>query len=92
MPLINKLIELPGTENQSWESPSEMPDGHVLVEKDYPRSKEDGSRLFIPCLYHLGNFPRLINKGWGVSVIKTKFMSDGVKADFRHAFPKAIGA
>ena len=48
--------------------------------------------MVIPCLYHMDNFPKLINIGWGVSVSETKFMSDGLKAAFRHEFPEAIGA
>ena len=36
-------------------------------------------------------FPMLINTGWGVSVIDPKLTSDGVKAEFRHELPKAIG-
>ena len=43
--------------------------------------------MFIPCLYHLENFPKIINIGWGVSVSEPKFKSDGVKADFRHEPP-----
>ena len=48
--------------------------------------------MVIPCLYYLAKFPKLINIGWGVSVSEPKFTSDGVKADFKHEFPKAIGA
>ena len=69
-----------------------MPYGHVLVKAYCLRDKEDGSRVVIPCLYHLANFPRLIKIWWGVSVIEPKFTSDGVKAEFRHELPKAIGA
>ena len=39
----------------------------------------------------MDNLPKLISIGWGVSVSETKFMSDGVKAEFRHEFPEAIG-
>ena len=84
VPLIHKLMELPRKEDPSWACPSAIPYEHVLVEADFPRGKEDGSRVFIPYLYHLANFPRLINIGWGVSVIEPKFMSDGVKEKFRH--------
>ena len=69
-----------------------MLDGHRLVEADFPRGKEDGGHVVIPCLYHLANFPKPINIGWGVSVIEPKFMSDAVKAAFRHGFPEVIGA
>ena len=48
--------------------------------------------MVIPCLYHLENFPKLINIGWGVSFSEPKFTSDGVKAAFRHKFPEAIKA
>ena len=69
-----------------------MPDGHILVEAYLPRSKEYGSHVVIPCLYHPGNLPKLINIGWGVSVSVPKFTSDGVKEAFRHESPQAIGA
>ena len=46
-----------------------MPDGHVLVEVDFPRGKEDGTNVVIPCLYHLANFLKLINVGLGVYVL-----------------------
>ena len=52
-----------------------MPDGHGLVEEDCPRGKEYGSRVVILCLYHLANFPKLMNIGWGVSGGETKFTS-----------------
>ena len=48
--------------------------------------------MFIPCLYHLVNFPKLINIGWGVSVSEPKFTGDGVKAAFIHESPQEIGA
>ena len=48
--------------------------------------------MVIPCLYHLENFPKLINIGWGVSVSEPKFTSDGVNAEFIHESPQAIGA
>ena len=70
VPLIHKLMELPTKEDQSCACPSSMPDEHVLIEADCPKSKEDGSHVVIPCLYHLTHFPRLINIGWGVSVIE----------------------
>ena len=41
---------------------------------------------------NLANLPKLINIGWGVSVSEPKFTSDGVKVEFRHELPKAIGA
>ena len=70
-----------------------MPAGHGLVEADFPRGKEFGIHVVIPCLYHLANLPKLINigGGGGVSVSEPKFTSDGIKAAFRHEFPKAIG-
>ena len=46
-----------------------MPDEHVIVEADFPRGKEDGSHMIIPCLYHLENFPKLINIGWGLVLV-----------------------
>ena len=92
VPLIHKLMELPRKEDPSWACPSAMPYGHVLVEADFPRGKEDGSHVVIPCLYHLDNLPKLINIGWGVSVSEPKFTSDCIKATFRHESPKAIGA
>ena len=69
-----------------------MPDGNGLVEVDFPRGKEYGSHVVIPCFYHLVNLPKLINIGWGVSVSEPKFTSDGVKAEFRKELPKSIGA
>ena len=83
---------LPRTEDPSWECPSAMPDGNGLVKADFPRGKEYGSRVVIPCLYYLENLPKLINIGWGVSVSEPKFTSNGVKAAFRHEFTGAIGA
>ena len=67
-----------------------MPDGHVLVKAYFPRGKEDGSHVVIPCLYHLANLTKIINIGWGVSVSEPEFMSDGVKVAFIHEFPEAI--
>ena len=92
VPFIHKLIELPKKEDQSWACPSAVPYGHVLVKAYCLRDKEDGRCVVITCLYHLANFPRFVNIGWGVSVIEPKFTSDGVKAEFRHESPKAIGA
>ena len=92
VPLIPKWMELPRTEDPPWAYPYAMPYGHGLVRADRPRGKEYGSHLVIPCLYHLANFPKLINIGWGVSVGEPKFTSDGVKATFGNEFPKAIGA
>ena len=83
---------LPSTEDPSWEFPYAMPDGHGLVKADFPRGKEYGSHVVIPCLYHLKNLPKLINIGWGVGVSEPKFMSDGVKAAFIREFPEPIGA
>ena len=80
------------TEDQSWACPSDMPYLHGLVESDLPRGKEDGNHVVIPCLYHLENFPKIINIGWGVSFNEPKFTSDGVKSAFKHELPKAIGA
>ena len=48
--------------------------------------------MVIPCLYYLAKFPKLINMWLDVIVIELKFMSDGIKADFRHNFSQAIGA
>ena len=48
--------------------------------------------MVIPCLYHLANFSRVINIGWGVSVIEPNFTSDGVNEKLRHEFSKEIGA
>ena len=56
-----------------------MTDGNALVETDCPIGKEYGSHGVISCLYHLVNFPKLINIGWGVSVSEPKLTSDGVK-------------
>ena len=83
---------LPRTEDLSWEFPSSIPDGHRLVETYLPRGKKYKIYVVIPCLYHLANFPKLINIGWGDSVSKPRFTSDGVKAAFRHEFPEAIGS
>ena len=67
-----------------------MPDVNVFVEAYLPRGKEYGSHVVIPCLYHLANFPNLINIGWWVSVSEPRFTSDCVKEAFRHEFPEAI--
>ena len=75
---------LPRTEDPSWSCTYAMPDGHGIVEVDCSRGNEDGSHVVVPCLYHLENFPKLINIGWKVSVSELKFTSDGVKAAFRH--------
>ena len=80
------------TEDLSWACPSAVPDGHGLVEADFLRIKEYGSRVVIICLYRLDNFPKLIDIGWGVSFIEPRFTSDGVKAAFRNKIPKAIRA
>ena len=69
-----------------------MPDGHGLVKVDFPRVKEYGIHVVISFLYHLANFPKLINIRWRVSVSGPQFTSDGVKAAFRHELPEAIGA
>ena len=69
-----------------------MSDGHGLVEAYLPRGNEYGSHVVITCLYHLENFPKLINIGREVSVSEPKFTRDGVKAVFRHELPKEIGA
>ena len=92
MPLITKWMGLPRTEDPYWACPSDMPYGNGIVEADCPTGKEGGSHVVIPCLYHLDKLTKLINIGWEVSVSETKFMSDGVKAAFRHEFPEAIGA
>ena len=79
-------------EYPSWACPYDIPDGYGLVEADCPRGKEYGSHTVILCLYHMDNFSKLINIGWGVSVSEPKFTSDGVKSAFRHQFNEAIGA
>ena len=48
--------------------------------------------MVFSCLYHLANFPKLINIGWGVSISKPKSTSDGVKVAFINGFSEAIGA
>ena len=68
-----------------------MPDGHVLVKAYLPRGKEYGSHVVIPCLYHLANFPKFINIGWGFSISEPKFTSYGIKVDFIHKYPESIG-
>ena len=72
---------IPRTEYPYWACSSAMPDEHGIVEGDFPRVKEDGSRVghSIPLPYG-ENFPKLINIGWGVSVNEPKFTSDGVKS------------
>ena len=82
----------PRTEDLSWACPSAVLDGHGLAKADCSRGKEDEIHVVIPFLYHLANFPKLINIGWGVSVSKPKFTSDGVKLVFRHKLPEVIGA
>ena len=67
-----------------------MIDGHGIAEADFPRVKGDGSHVVIPYLYHMVNFPKLINIGWEVSVSEPKFKSDGVKSAFRHEFLETI--
>ena len=89
--LIPKYMGLTRTEYPSWAFPSDMTDGHGLVEEYLPRGKKDGIYVVISLLYHLENFPKLINIGWGVSVSEPNFASDGVKVEFRNEFPKAIG-
>ena len=91
-PLIPKWMGLLRTEDTSWAYPSAIPYGHVIVEADCPRDKEDGSRVVIPCLYYLENFPKLIKIGWRVSVSETKFTGYGIKEVFINESPKAIGA
>ena len=87
VPLIPKWMGLLRKEDPSCACPSDMLDGQGIVEADFPRGKEDGSHVVIPYLYHMANFPKLINIGWGVSVSEPNFMSDGVKAASRHEFP-----
>ena len=67
-----------------------MPDVNGLVEAYFPRGKEDGIHVVIPCLYHLEILPKPINIGWGFSISEPRFTSDGVKAGFIHEFPEAI--
>ena len=69
VPIFTKLMGLPRIEDPSWACPSAMPDGHGIVEEDFPRGKEDGSHVVIPCLYHLAKFPKLINIGWGLVLV-----------------------
>ena len=92
VPLITKWVGLSRTEYPSWECPSAIPDGHGLIEEYRPIGKEDGSHVVILRLYHIANLPKLINIGWGVSVSEPKFTSDGIKAEFRHGSPHAIGS
>ena len=82
MSLIPKWIGLPRTEYPSWACPSDIPDGHVIIEVDFPGGKQDGSRVVIPCLYHPANLTKLINIGWGVSVSEPTFTIDVVKVEF----------
>ena len=83
---------LPRAEDTSWVCPYVIPCVHGLVETYFQRGKEDGIHVVIPCLYHMANFPKLINIGWGVSVSEPRLTSDGVKAAFRHELPDAIGS
>ena len=83
---------IPRTEYQYWACPSDIPGVNGLAKADCPRGKEYGSNVVIPCFYHLANFPKLINIGWGFSVSEPNFTSDGVKEYFRYEFPQAIGA
>ena len=92
VPLITKWTGLLRTKYPPWACPSAMPDGHGLVEADFPRGKEDGSHVVIPFIYHLANLPKLINIRWGIIVSEPKFTGDGVKAEFRHELPHTIGA
>ena len=89
--LIPKFMGLPRIEDISWACTYSMPYGNGLVETDLPIDKEDGSHVVIICLYHLENLPKIINTGWGVSVSEPSFTSDGVKSEFRHELPEAIG-
>ena len=90
VPLIPKYMGLMRTEDPSRAYLSDITYGHGLVEADCPRGTEDGSHVVILCLYHLVNFPKLTNIGWGVSVSEPKFTSDGVKAAIIHELPEAI--
>ena len=78
VPLITKWMGLPRTEYPYWACPYDMIYGNGFIEVDFPRVKEDGIHVVIPCLYYLSNFPKPINIGWGISVSEPNFMSDGV--------------
>ena len=91
VPLIPKFMGILRTEYPSWVCPYAMIDGHGIAEADFPRVKGDGSHVVIPYLYHMVNFPKLINIGWEVSVSEPKFKSDGVKSAFRHELLETIG-
>ena len=69
---------LPRKEDTSWSYLSDIPDVNGLINADCLRGKEDGNHVFIPCLYHLANFIKLINIGWEVNVSEPNFPSDGV--------------
>ena len=92
VPIITKWMGLPRIEDPSWVCTYAMPDVHGLVAADLPRSKEYKIHVVIPYLYHLEDFPKLINIGWGVSVSEPKFTSDVVEEKFRHEVPEAIEA
>ena len=68
-----------------------MPDGHGIVEADFPRGKQYVSCIVILCIYHLARFPKLIKIGLGFSVSEPKFTSDDINSEFRHEFAEVIG-
>ena len=90
-PLIPKWMGLLRTEDTYWECPFAMLDVHGLAKVYFPRGKEDGSHVVIPCLYYLEIFQKVINIRWRVSVSEPKFKSDDFKAALRHEFPKVVG-
>ena len=67
--LIPEFMGILRTEDTSWECPYAMSDGHGLVDAYLSGFKEDGIHVVIPCLYHLENFPKLINIGWGLVLV-----------------------
>ena len=83
---------IPSTEDPYWPCSFDMPYVHGLIKAYLPRVKEDVSHVIIQCLYHLANFPKLINIGWGVNVSEPKFTSDDAKAAFVHESLQEIGA
>ena len=74
VPLITKFMGLTRTEDPSCACPYARPDENGLVEADCPRGKEYRSDVVIPFLYHLENFPKLINI-WGGGVVLVNLSS-----------------
>ena len=67
--LTPKWMGIPRTEDPYWTCPSYITDGHGLFEVYFPRGKDDGIYMVIPCLYHMENFPKPINIGWGLVLV-----------------------